>query len=190
MSRKPRPAHWPTIIDSLTGANVMVSYAHYEIHSGCSFVLGATSTPASGAALVLAFKVGIEPAHMFARWASEAQATFEVLEGVLWTTNTGSLVPIYCRNRQNQGTPGLEEDKTATPAFTATGNALKDPSGLSGGIVLNTQTTWANKLTEGGGERGIHEFILNPGEAYAYRVTNNDTSSRGVELELDFYEAS
>ncbi len=185
----PRPAHWPVTVDELTGSAVALSYAHHEIHAGSSFVTGAKSTPASGAALELAFKVGAaKTAHMVVRWETQAQATLELIEGASWTTNTGTLAPIHCRNRESPGTSTIEEDKTATPAFAPSGNVLVDPTAVTGGTVLKTQTTWSTRNAGGGGDRGLREFVLKKGELYVVRLTNDDAAARGVELELDWYE--
>lgn len=188
--KTPKPSSNPGGLDAMTGHYIILSHGHHEIHEGCSYTAHARATAlGSSAALALAFKTppatsGL--AHLLVSWVSEGKAKVEILETAGWTTNTGTLVPIYSRNRESPGSSALQEDKTSTPTFTATQQVLQDPTALTG-TVIHTQTSYAGNFATGGA-RGLQEFVLKAGTQYAVRITNEDGSAKGIEIEIDWYE--
>ncbi len=184
--------------DAMSGALVGISSPHHRIHEGDSFTTNFTdATLADAETIILAFKTAKTPKliHLFIFFSSLVGGSLDLWEGVTWTTNTGTTNPIINRLRtENRKPSGAREDKTATPAFTATGNVLSNPT-LTGGVVtptgatlLDKQYAWGERGKIGAGFlRDEHEFVLNSDTQYAAVFTAIGASNKAT-VSLNWYE--
>lgn len=181
-------------IDSMSAALNSIDFAHHEKHEGNSFESGAVDeTLADNETIILAFKTmtGTKRAHIFFGFHTLVGGDLAVWEEATWTTNTGTLIPIYNDKREvSMNSSGLLEDKTATPTFTATNNILLNPTGLGTGSAINIYPRYAwgqrNQILAGG-ERDIEEKILKPDTQYAVVFTADGGSNKG-QIILGWYE--
>lgn len=189
--KKPRPSSSPGLHDEVSGAATSIAFAHHEVHEGQAFAVSQRNTAlGAGATLVLVFRA--PPAdtrlmHLLVSWTTEGKGRMEIREGATWTTGTGTLVTVHCRNRESPGSSLAEEDKTTPSTFAATGQLILNPIALTGGTVLPPQSSFAGNFATGGA-RGVSEWVLNAGTTYAVTLTNEGASALGAELELDWYE--
>lgn len=179
------------MIDPMTHALVMIGYPHKELHGGDMFRCNAVDTTMTliGDTLILAFKTpasGSTP-HLVTQFITNGDAHLDVVEGLTWTNQTGSQQPIYNKNRRSSLTSGLLED-TGGASFTATENMILNPTGLSGGTVIDPSYTFGEKekVEAGGGDRD--EWILNLDTLYAIKLTS-DTDNNAGQIKLTYYES-
>lgn len=180
------------LFDTMTNAMVKISYTHHKIHDGCSFTVAyADTTLADGETIIMAFKTmsGTKKAHLFIEFSTLVGGYIEIWEAPTWTTNTGTATAIINRRRDaNPKVSGLTEDKTATPAFTTTGNILVNPTGLAGGTSLHKHYAWGERGKVGAiGQRDENEFVLRPDTQYAI-VFNGIGANNKAQVILNWYE--
>jgi len=187
------------LLDAMSGTPVGITFPHHKIHNGDSFTTNFTDeTLADAETIILAFKTATGPKriHLFAFFSTLVGGSLNIWEGATWTTTTGVVNPIINRRRdENPNTSGLLEDLTATPAFTATGNILSNPT-LTGGVVTPTSATsldkqyaWGEKGKIGAGYlRDENEFILKPDTTYAIVFTSIGASNK-AQINLNWYES-
>lgn len=153
---------------------VGIDIVHSEIHEGKHFEAHAESDGSTVASIVMAFKVpaGTKRAHMTVDWKVSDRAHIEILEGATWDTNTGTIIAPIDNNRNTDNTSLLQEDKTATPAWTG-GGVLIDPDNIAGGLALHTDYAYA--LKQAGGDKSLarHEWILKNDETYVIRISED-----------------
>ena len=173
-------------LDSMTGAQKSIDYAHHEIHDGKTFrVQGYT---ASGTSLIIAFQVGnvgIAP-HMVFDWVAEAAGTLNLYEGPTWTTNTGTRRSVKQSNRNSTNTSILEGDGNGAGGFVAN-EVVIDPTGLAGGTVISMKGWFAPKNAGGSEGTRQREIILKPNTKYAFVMAPTGAAS-GMQVRLEWYE--
>lgn len=177
-------------VDDLNGAVSVIPYEHKEIHSKDSFHVDTTDTSmANNDTLVVAFKTpaGTKRGHMVIGFHSKGMANIQMLEGPTWDNESGSLLPIYNRFREDAPDSSVLLEDAGQASFTATNNLILNPASLAGGAALDTLYTFASRNRETGGSRGIHEWVLEPDEQYAIVLTANEASNAG-QLIVDWYE--
>jgi len=184
--------------DSLTNAMVQISYPHHEVHDGCSFTTVFTDeTLADAETIVLAFKTprGTKRIHLLLMFTTLVGGSLNIWQDATWTTTTGVVNPIINRKQEEDTkVSGVTEDLTTTPAFTATGNILSNPT-LTGGVVtpagatsLDKQYAWGEKGKIGAGYlRDENEFILRPDTTYAIVFTSIGAANK-AQVSLNWYE--
>lgn len=164
---------------------------HNEIHNGTSFSMVHVDTAMNNAdSFVLVFKTpdGTTRAHMVIEFSTLAGGHVDIIEGPTWDTNTGTDVTIFNRKRLDVMTSSvLLEDKTATPAFTATDKALLDPTAFAGGIIIHTIYAFGITARQTAVMRGTTEWLLKPDTTYGIRFTA-DGANNGGQLVLNWYE--
>ena len=175
----------------LEGRPVVVSSAEHEVHEGHAFTVSAVDEDMDNAAtLNIAFKTcsptlaethGMGRAHFYASFSSLVGGSLEILEAPTWTTNTGTATAIINRHRaDNPIVSAFTEDKTATPAFTATGKVLVNVTGLAGGASLWKRYAWGEKgKVEAGDYRAENEILLKCNTQYAVVFTAIGASNKG-----------
>lgn len=176
-------------LDSMFKALLTIDVGHYEIHDGDSFRAAVVDdTMAATETLSLGFMTpaGTRLHHVVVGWAIKAAGHVELLERPVWTTNTGTVTPAWNRNRDSANVSGMLEDKTATPAFTATGNLLRNPTITAPGTVITLGYGFAAKQTGNQGRESA-EWVCEPNTAYVVRLTA-DANVNGGFIELDWYE--
>ena len=101
-----------------------------------------------------------------------SNVTATLIEGATVTTS-GAAVPAFNLNRNIAGTP------TAT---------LSSASTVTGGTVIATEFTTADKHAAGGGMGSQKIFTLLPDSDYAFRFVNEGNQTTNVFLQLGFSE--
>jgi hypothetical protein len=175
--------------DSTTKALMIIDYAHHEIHSGSTFRVQAfddaiAATAASGE-LVIAFFVPNQEKkpHMIWDFVHEGDMTLSLLEGVTLTAGTGTNVTCKNSNRSSSNTSVLQG--VATGALLS-GNVTANPT-YSGGTAISLIRNYGAKNV--GSESGRRdEIILNPNTYYAFVLDNNETTTQGGQIRLEWYE--
>lgn len=180
--------NFDAVLVDTSGALVALDSDHYHIHEGNAFETNAVDLNlGSAATLILAFKTPpVTKMHFRIRYGSLTVAHVDLQEDATWTAETGSLAPIYNRNRA--GTPGssavLENQSTA--GFTATDNVVLNPTGFSAGTAVNTLYAFAARTSAGeGGSESI--WILEEDTQYAVVLTS-DAANNKAQLTLTWYE--
>ena len=183
------------LFDAMSKAPITISFPHHKVHEGDSFTTSFTDeTLADAETIIIVFKTpyGIKKVHMFMFFSTLVGGSIELWEGVTWTTNTGTETPIINRRRvETLNASGMLEDKTATPAFTATGNVLVNPSDLStvSATSLDKQYAWGEKGKIGAGYlRDENEFVLKSDTKYAIVFTAIGASNK-AQVSMNWYES-
>ncbi len=176
-------------LDNLFPYQVQIAEQHHKIHEGQSFEVHCEGGFDTHETITAAFRVpagDISP-HLVLDWRVSDVAMLELLRNPTWTTGTGTAIPIQNNDIASSNTSILEEDLTATPAWTS--NAiLKDPDGLTGGTCIETQYAFTAKQAGGTSASGRQEWILVPGETYAVRITRDNVDCL-MGIVLRFYES-
>lgn len=169
-------------LDNIYRAILGITVAHHAVHEGISFM----SSVVGAENLSLAFKVpaGLKIPHLIATLVAEDEATMDIYEGRTWATDTGGVHPVYNRARASANASILEENKSATPDWTA-GNILLNPTGQSGGTILDTVQTWSGKQ-QTFESRGTEEIDFKADETYV--VVASTGATKGIQIKLDWYE--
>jgi hypothetical protein len=175
-------------LDRMTQSHKGITFTHSRIHAGQMFNAGILI--GSGTTTNIAFKVPAttenKRIHMVWEWNSESKAHFGMYKDCLWTTNTGTLIPIYNHNNNSARTSIIQEDKTATPAFSATSQVLQLVSSASGGTLIHPlQYTWTNKSVVP--RTANREFVLENDTQYCGIITS-DSGAKGLAANLYWYE--
>jgi hypothetical protein len=160
----------------------------YKVHLGDAYMANTYLVDVAVAGtLTMAFKTSLtNSVHMTVTFASEGKAHYHCIEGPTWDTNTGTATPVYNRNRFCTEITSILEDKTATPAFTATGNYLLNPTNIAGGTVIHKLYNLAEKQAASAAD--TLPIILNADTLYAFQVTNDDSGAKDMQLFLNWYE--
>ena len=167
-------------------------WAHVNVHDGHHFEVHVESGAATVSTIACAFKVpsGTKETHMVIDWKSSDRAHVELIEGATWDTNTGTVVMPYNNNRQASvtTTSQLQEDKTATPAWTANG-VLENPSNIAGGTVLHTDYVYVPAGPIGAAPvLPRHEWVLKNDSTYVIRITKDTAGAIYMGTALHWYE--
>lgn len=159
------------------GGLVTVLYPHHEVHEGEMWYLDMFSgSVADNGSIILA---GVMPVtheqHFTMAGACGGHATIELIEGAAFSASGSAMLP-YNMNR-NIGDAG---------ALPVRGNPT-----LVGGTVLQTMfLPGGSGPKAGGGHQGTRdglEWITNPGESYAVRLTNVSGGAQDAWLGINFY---
>jgi len=175
-------------LDEAFNVLAAIDVPHREVHEGHSFVTNTVDTDMDAAAtLILAFKTPNTPAwgHMIASFGAKATGHMDIIEGPAWTNQTGSQNPIYNRDRNSALKSAILEDQSSA-AFTATENVILNPTGLTGGTIIQSIYSWSDKKTTTK-DRDQAEIILAQDTQYAVRYTSDGATNAG-ELILNWYE--
>lgn len=175
-------------LDGLTDHLITITHPHGEVHEGHSYNCTVVDTAmGNNDTLSLCFKTMAAPkrAHLVVSFATMGKGHLDIVEGPTWDASSGTLAPIYNRNRSSAGTSTLEE-KQSTGAFVVNDNLNANPTNLAGGAAVDTHYTFAANRTEGG-SRGLEEWVLAAATLYAVRYTADAVSNAGY-LQLTWYE--
>lgn len=175
--------------DNLADVHPSIEFEHHKNHEGYNFEVHIESALVSVANIVCAFRVppSNKSIHMVIDWKAEDKAHSEIFEGAVWSTDTGTVLEISNNNRNSTITSILEEDKTATPAWTANG-VLMDPTGIVGGTSLHSDYSYIAKQAGGATSLPRHEWILKNDETYVIKVTNDAGGNKLMGIILHWYE--
>lgn len=143
---------------------------HAAIHDGRHFVAHDFALSVALSATVVYVLVTDGTAHHF-NWevSSDGGVKVDIYEGVT-TTNNGTALPVYNRNRTSSNPSHM--------------TAFKTPSGLSGGTqIFGTGST----SKSGGLQTSVSEFILKPNTKYSFVLTAY-SNNVNIATALDWYE--
>ncbi len=177
-------------LDDLHQVQVSINIGHHEVHQGESFSTDAVDTSMNdGDTIILAFKTMAAPkrTHIVSVFSSLVGAHLELIEGPTWTAESGALNPISNRRRDSANISALLEN-SGQAAFTATGNMILNPTGLSGGtIIAPTVYVFGRQNIAAGTARDFAERVLTPDTQYAFRSTADGAANAG-QIILVWYE--
>jgi len=175
------------------GAVVMLSHMEYEVNQGNAFTFNTVDEAlGDGGTLIVAFKTGHGiKVHFMAGFVTLVGGYLEIWEEPSWTTNTGTATAVI--NRSRRGTVAscsLLEDKTLTPAFTATRQVLVNPTGLNTGSATSLwrRYSWGEKnFGVGGVYKAENELMLKKNTTYAIVFTAIGASNK-AQIVLNWIE--
>ena len=181
-------------MDASTNSLQTIDYAHHEIHSGSTFRVqhNQVDIPAAGSSgeLVIAFYVpaGTEWPHMMWEFVHEGSMTMTVYEGVTFNASAGTDRAPKNSNRNSSHTSILQGKATGSLVsnYVTVGENSAD-SIYSGGTAISVKKDYSTKNTSGGGVRR-NEVILKADTNYAFVLKNNETSTQGGQIRLEWYE--
>jgi len=181
-------------IDKITNSLNVVDYAHHEIHSGSMFRVqhNQDNIPAVGSSgeLVIAFFVpsqSKEP-HMLWDFFHEGDMTMKLLEGVTFNSSAGTDVAPKNSNRNSANTSVLQGKATGSLVsdYVTVGENSVD-SIYSGGTVISLKRSYSARNTPSSGTRK-NEVVLKTNTNYAFVLANNETTTQGGQIRLEWYE--
>ena len=169
---------------SMGGRLTVLSSPEYEADEGHAFTFATVDEDMDNAAtLNIAFKTCHHKGdvHFYASFTALVGASLAIIEAPTWTTNTGTATSLYNRRRDvNPTHSALEEDKTATPAFTATDKLLVQVTGIAGGTTIWKRYAWGEKgKVEAGDYRAENEITLREDTQYVVLLTAIGAANKG-----------
>ncbi len=173
-------------VDEVGGALTTITYPHHEIHEGDMFKTDLNDADLDEDAVkIIAFKTPdtTKRCHVIILAVSTGEAVFEFLEAPTLTSDTGSSLNVYNRDRSSIKTSQVW-DNTATPVQ---GQATEDPTITDDGTVLHHELMGEGKNKTSGYSRDLSEYILAQDTWYAYRITS-EKDNNVVQLTLNWYE--
>ncbi len=164
--------------DETTGAALVITTEHHEVHEGEMFHAGRTvASLANGGNMDLLLTTGTKECHTVFEVFAGGQVTVSLYEGP--TVADGTAVPVYNMKRSSANT-ALATVKH-TPTVTDVGEvALVNGRILPGGTSPTTRV--------GGGIRQGIEWVLAPETDYLLRVNNSSGGAIAVNAGLEWYE--
>lgn len=177
----------PLIIDTETDTLITMGYTEYAMHSGKFFMCDLLGDSlADNASFAIVFKTDSSSHyHIVPQFAVKAEAHLSVMENATWVASTGTLLPVYNRNRNSTITTSIEENSTIR-TFTNTGNAISNPTTLTGGTAICSYYSFGDKKA-GGKQRAEEEIVLATNTNYAF-VIKADAGTNAGHLKLNWYE--
>lgn len=171
------------------GNKVLFNKEHWEIHKGKSFTSKIfNETLGASEVIELAFKTPeAGEIHVVPTFQVKVNGHLDVMRGCTWSGNlhSGLESPIHNRNHKKNTTSTLTVNLSQA-SFVTTGYLMTDLTGLSGAIV-DTEYIFEGKFDHAGENRGKHEYVLQTGEQYCFRLTSDGATNSG-QLRLDWYE--
>ena len=184
----------PLRADSSTHTLQVIDYEHHEIHGGSTFRVqhNQDNIPAVGSngCLVIAFYVpdqAKEP-HMLWETSHEGNMTVTLYEGVTLNASAGSDRAVKQSNRNSANTSILQS--YASGALLSNEVAVGENSVdniYSGGSIISLKRDYSTKNTAGGQSRR-NEVILKTNTNYAFCLSNNESTTQGGQIRLEWYE--
>lgn len=156
--------------EATSNATRTIDAAHAAVHDGKHFVAHDFALSVALGATVVYVLVTDGNTHHF-NWevSSDGGVKVDIYEDVT-TSNNGTSVPVFNRNRASANTSHM--------------TAFKTPSGLSGG----TQIYGTGSTSKSGSlQASISEFILKPNTKYSFVLTAY-TNNVNIATTLDWYE--
>ena len=183
--------------DRITGADVIITYEHHEVHAGSSFhvsysVVTANTDDHVTAILFRTPKYG-GLCHIIATFTASNPAEAIVNEApTLGAPTAGSDKVVLNRNRNSAAISSVQSLE-ATPTV---GSVTKANATEFGNITLSAGTELEHIYMAGGDgpqavggvNRGTQEWILKNNTIYAFYLQNTGASANTHSISLDWYE--
>jgi len=183
------------LIDMSTHAFGTIDYAHHKVHAASmftAFVDSGGATFDTGDELFIAFTApaGAQELHVLVSAYAAGAALLEILEGPTITVDLGANRLAYNHNRAVGTASTIESIETAPAAGEYTyvedaGAAITAP-----GTVLESHLFGASgpgNQAEGAGANRGHEWILDPGTTYAFRITAM-SDNLNAHIDVTYYQ--
>jgi len=162
--------------DIVTGADIVVDFAHHEIHEGDAFVATYTEDLAGAAArdILITTPNTTKWVHMTWQVTGELETHVSAWEAPTATASANAITA-YNRNRNSATASGLAICHTPTDVTT--------------GSVLIMDAHFGTGRSVGGGRSDDDEWILDQNAKYLLRITNAvPGSSNYISVFLSWYE--
>lgn len=184
----------PLRADSSTNTLQTIDYPHHEIHAGNTYRVqhNQTNIPATGSSgeLVIAFFIPDQAKEIHVLWdfIHEGSMTLTIYEDVTFNASAGTDRLLKQSNRNSSNTSVVQGKATGSLVsnYVTVGEESVD-SIYSGGTVISMQTEYAARNQSGGGTTR-HEIVLKPNANYVFSLRNNETSTQGGQILIEFYE--
>ena len=179
----------PAEVDNSTHTLQVIDYAHHEIHSGSNYRVQCNNDaiPARGSngELVVAFYVPDQAKlpHIIWEYVHQGDMTMKLLEGVTLTLGTGT--DVLCKNSRRDAGDNSILQGVGTGALVSN-YVTCDPT-YTGGTVVSLKRDYSAKNLVGGGSRRA-EVVLAADTYYAFVLDNNETTTQGGQIRLEWYE--
>ena len=180
-------------LDSNSRAVEFIDYAHHEIHGGSTFRaqhnIDAIEATGDGGELVIAFFVPdqTKEPHMIWEFVHQGSMTMKVLEGVTLTLGNGTDVSCKNSNRNSTNTSVLQGVGTGALASGYVTVGDNDDAIYAGGSTISLKRNYVSKNEGSSGARRA-EVVLKTNTYYAFTLANNETSTQGGQVRLEWYE--
>jgi len=161
------------IADAVSGASVVIDFAHHELHEGDHYYATGTTTLGIGEVLniLIVTPNTTKWAHLEGQIGTSGTATVGFYEGST-TSAAGSAVTEFNRNRNSANTAAV----VVTTGPTITGD---------GTLIFTAQSGAGQRV--GGDVRAQNEFILKQNTKYILRVTSA-VATNVTNWLVDWYE--
>jgi len=183
--------------DAVTGSQIVVSYAHHELHEGGAFTAHLDMTTDSDddhrTAIGFSTPDTAKWAHLIIAVSSSDPAEFFIEEDVTIDNDAGTEMTVYNRNRNSDKTSTLLslEGTPVASLLTTFNEAQLAVANYSVGTII-----WHNQLVggtgtpfpTGGTSRGVQEWILKQGTKYLLVLQNIGASENFHEIHMGWYE--
>jgi len=181
-------------IDSLTNVLMGIDYSHHEIHSGSMFRVQHNQdnipNAGTGGCLVIAFFVPdqTKEPHMVWETSHEGNMTVTLLEGVTFNASAGTDRAPKNSNRNSTNTSVLQGKATGSLVsdYVTVGENSADAI-YTGGTVISLKRDYAAR-NEAGGQARRNEVVLKTNTNYAFCLLNNESTTQGGQIRLEWYE--
>lgn len=173
-------SHGTVTQDHISGALVVISAEHHEIHEGETFLVSYKSADAApiadNGAVLFVITTHSRYAHMTARAGCGGDMEAELYEGTTVTAGTGTAMTAYNKNRASTeaATVGVRRGMTVAGAGTLLENEF-----IAGGT---------GPLAVGGASSTRAEWVLNTSTVYMVRITNRSGAVQPMSLAIEWYE--
>jgi hypothetical protein len=186
-----------SLVDGITTAAKVISYAHHEIHGGSAFCVHLVDlTFAKDGEMGILFTTPdtLKHIHMTPLVSVTDKSTFDILEAP--TLDTGNYPTTFYtplnRNRNSSKTSVVSSVRAAPVAGQASLILDGDTTPISGdGTNIHTEVIGgAKNRAAGEGSRDVSEYILKQNTTYYFRIVgdNTGTGDLGLSMEITWYE--
>jgi hypothetical protein len=178
---------FPGVVDSKTEAHASIPWEHYEIHDGDSYEADNQSTAlASGDKINICFQTPNTSKRIHAYFVGGASGlgSLYLLEGVTFTTPSGSALAPRNRDRNSANTSTLSDITGASNSVTKNGTLATT------GTEIVRQLVPGSGRVSGGESRSEDEFILKQNTKYAvvFEAQHSGGGNIAGSLQMNWYE--
>jgi hypothetical protein len=188
----------PTLLDKLTISFKTVAYEHHEIHSGSSFTCHYENMVTNtGERSIIAFNTPntSKEIHITVQVFCTSITRFQIIRNPRITNGTGTELAIFNRNQKSSkesGVSSIDSEPKANRAtrYDETQSAACgiDTTEELDSVVIGAPSNIPARSGIGGLNRGSLEWLLAPGEQYAFVAHALDDSDNYHTIELSWYE--
>ena len=171
-----------SVISELQGTLTVIATFHKNIHLGRSFMAHHNSSSlANGSSINAYFETPASNApHIIFDIHGSGAFDFEVLEAPTVTSATGTVIPVYNKNRDSSTNSGVIDNTGSSNSMSTDVTTTAD-----GTVIVKDFISSGHK--SGGSVDFGKEIVLSASTKYVFRLTSRDSSIR-AHINLDWYE--